>query len=152
MTTSASTPQILTHSIQWISVPIQTTKIITSTSTLNSSGNTVGSPQGVSALSSGKLDPGELIDPALLTETPGVRFTFDAGGGTTGTGTAQVPPSGPSLNANNPNLTFSGNPILSGNAFQVQNMLLNMNICVQCRASGHIVQTGNGFVFPITVQ
>jgi hypothetical protein len=95
---------------------------------------------------------GDLIDPASLSDTPGVRFSFDAGGGTTGSGSAQIPPSGPSLNANNPNLTFSGNPLLSGNAFQVQNMLLNMNICVKCQASGHIVQTGNGFVFPITIQ
>ena len=99
------------------------------------------------------LNPmGDLIDPALLTETPGVKFSFDAGGGTIGNGSAQIPPSGPSLNANDPNLTFSGNPILSGNAFQVQNMLLNMNICVKCQASGHIVQTGNGFVFPIAIQ
>lgn len=102
------------------------------------------------------MESGELIDPALLTDTPGVKFTFNAGGGTIGSGTAQIPSAAPSVNGTppntTPNLTFSGNPILTGNAFQVQNMLLNMNICVQCRASGHIVQTGNGFVFPIQIQ
>ena len=116
----------------------------------------------VSPASSGAISPNspiqpgvpESVDPALLTETPGVRFSFDAGGGTTGSGTAQIPTANPvAPNApSQPNLNFTGNPILSGNAFQVQNMLLNMNICVQCRASGHIVQTGNGFVFPIQIQ
>ena len=114
-----------------------------------SSGNSAISP-------SSPIQPGvpESIDPALLTETPGVRFSFDAGGGTTGSGTAQIPTANPvAPNApSQPNLNFTGNPVLSGNAFQVQNMLLNMNICVQCRASGHIVQTGNGFVFPIQIQ
>jgi len=114
-------------------------------------GTTAGPSQGQIGLNP-TGDLGDLIDPALLTDTPGVRFTFDAGGGTTGSGSAQIPASGPSLNANNPNLNVSGNPLLSGNAFQVQNMLLNMNICVKCQASGHIVQTNNGFVFPITIQ
>lgn len=126
-------------------------------SNLAANGPTPGSSQGgiaINPFSGGKAggELGNLPDPALLTETPAVKFKFDAGGGTLGSGSAQIPVTGPSLNANNPNMTFSGNPILSGNAFQVQNMLLNMNICVQCRASGHIVQTGNGFVFPITIQ
>lgn len=116
---------------------------------INLASTLTGAPSqnGIALNPTGNL--GDLIDPALLTETPGVRFTFDAGGGTIGNGSAQIPASDPSLN---PNLTFQGNPVLSGNAFQVQNMLLNMNICVQCRASGHIVQTGNGFVFPIAIQ
>lgn len=119
-------------------------------STLSTSGLNPSNPQSGININAGKT--GNMIDPSLLTETPTVKFNFDAGGGTVGSGSAQIPVSAPSLNPTNPNLTFSGNPILTGNAFQVQNMLLNMNICVQCRASGHIVQTGNGFVFPITVQ
>lgn len=107
----------------------------------------VASTQGQgNGTSPSALDPA-FIDPALLSEFPSVKFAFDAGGGTTGSGSASIP-----TGSQQSGLTFSGNPILSGNAFQVQNMLLNMNICVQCRASGHIVQTGNGFVFPITIQ
>ncbi len=132
-------------------------------STLSSNGgNPAGIPQNngmaiqPAAGGMGGMESGELIDPALLTDTPGVKFTFNAGGGTIGSGSAQIPAAAPSVNGTppntTPNLTFSGNPILTGNAFQVQNMLLNMNICVQCRASGHIVQTGNGFVFPIQIQ
>ena len=122
-------------------------KAINLASTTNTGTTTPEASQGAIG-----LNPKGGIDPALLTETPGVVFTFDAGGGTTGSGSAQIPAAPAAAPAAAPGLTFSGNPILSGNAFQVQNMLLNMNICVQCRASGHIVQTGNGFVFPITVQ
>ena len=148
----SSSPAIIaaSNAVKAASSAINHASTLTNTGGLRSTqrGNASNPPVGAQ----NGTEAGGLIDPALLTETPGVRFTFDAGGGTIGNGTAQIPARGPALNAPDPNVTFSGNPILSGNAFQVQNMLLNMNICVQCRASGHIVQTGNGFVFPIQIQ
>ena len=79
-------------------------------------------------------------------EISGIKFNFDAGGGTSGFGDVQV-----SSPAAQPSLVFNG-ANLSGNLFSVENMILNMNICVSCSPSGNVIQTGNGFVIPINAQ
>ncbi len=75
-----------------------------------------------------------------------VDFSFDAGT-SFGNGSASVSPSPiPStLNLNN------GNLILSNTSFAVQNLILNLNLCVQCRATT-INQFGFGVAVPININ
>ena len=76
-------------------------------------------------------------------ESPSFNFSFDQGG-TTGTGSVTTSPSiwTPST------LTLQGAVDLSHTLINVENMIFNLNICVQC--SGTILQSGIGI--PITIK
>jgi len=76
-------------------------------------------------------------------ESPSFNFSFDQGA-TTGTGSVTTSPSiwTPST------LTMTGAVDLSHAYINVQNMIFNLNICVQC--SGTILQSGIGI--PITIK
>lgn len=76
-------------------------------------------------------------------ELPGVTFGFNAGGGTTGVGSVNL--QAPALGST---VTVNGNPVFSGNQFDIQNMILNLNVCMHCQAGGDIIQSGQGYVFP----
>ncbi len=75
-------------------------------------------------------------------ENPSFNFSFDQGG-TFGTGSVTTSPAAiPST------LTFSGAVDMSHALINVENMIFNLNICVQC--SGTILQSGIGI--PITFK
>ena len=68
------------------------------------------------------------IDPNGPTGVPTVNFGFVTGD-TTGTGSVSISP----LTA--PSTIINGNALFSNTLFNVQNMIFNMNICVQCHAT-----------------
>ncbi len=75
-------------------------------------------------------------------DNPSFSFSFDQGG-TFGTGSVTTSPAAiPST------LTFSGAVDMSHALINVENMIFNLNICVQC--SGTILQSGIGI--PITFK
>jgi hypothetical protein len=76
-------------------------------------------------------------------DTTKFGFSFDLGG-TNGVGSVALSPmtSVPST------LTSGGSGIFSNNLFNVENMIFNLNICVQC--SGTIFQAGIGI--PIRIN
>ncbi len=71
-----------------------------------------------------------------------VNFSFDAGQ-TFGNGNI-----GPSSFASPPNVLVNGNG-LSLSALHVENLILNLNICMSCTATTLIQQ---GFAFPVTIK
>jgi hypothetical protein len=74
-----------------------------------------------------------------------LNFSFDLGG-STGVGDVSISP--PSVSVNPSTLVLPGQVDLSNAMFNVQNMVFNLNICVQC--SGTIFQSGVGI--PITIK
>ncbi len=76
-------------------------------------------------------------------DTPYFSFTFDQGG-TVGAGSVTTTPSSWSPST----LTMTGAVDLSHAYINVQNMIFNLNVCVQC--SGTILQSGIGI--PITIK
>ncbi len=70
-------------------------------------------------------------------------FSFDLGG-TNGVGNATLSPPVASPST----LSFQGTSIFNNSYFNVQNMIFNLNICMQCR--GTILQSGIGI--PITIN
>ena len=86
-----------------------------------------------------------------LTDAPIVKFEFETGT-TTGSGEAM-----PINSAPQPALNFNstdgnqGSPF-TGSVFQVQNMILNINICSKCQAGRDLVQSNNGYTFPIYLR
>jgi len=73
------------------------------------------------------------------------KFSFNLGG-TNGVGSVVLSPgtSTPST------LTSGGSGIFSNNLFNVENMIFNLNICVQC--SGTIFQAGIGIPIKVNTQ
>jgi hypothetical protein len=74
--------------------------------------------------------------------TPTVNFGFQTGG-TTGNGSVMISPT-PTASS-----VITGGVSFSNTLFQVQNMVFNMNICVQCRAT--TITQGN-LGLPITIN
>ena len=76
-------------------------------------------------------------------DNPTFSFNFDEGG-TFGAGSVTTSPA----TASPSTLTFSGAVDLSHALINVENMIFNLNVCVQC--SGTILQSGIGI--PITIN
>ena len=86
-----------------------------------------------------------------LTDAPMVSFEFETGT-TSGSGEA-IPINAapqPALNFNSTDGN-QGSPF-TGSVFQVQNMILNINICSKCQAGRDLIQSNNGYTFPIYVR
>ena len=83
-----------------------------------------------------------------LGDAPIVRFSFDGG---KSSASGEIIPVG-NGNPNPGGLNVSGDAFFSGNAFQVDNMILNINVCNNCNAGRDLIQSGNGYVFPIYTQ
>jgi len=73
---------------------------------------------------------------------PSVNFSFQTGG-TTGNGSVLISPTP------TPSSVFNGGVSFSNTLFNVENMIFNLNICVQCQAT--TITQGNLGV-PITVK
>jgi len=73
-----------------------------------------------------------------------LSFTFDMGA-TTGFGNVSTTPVVPSTPSG---MNFTGAVDMTGALFNVENMIFNLNICVQCQ--GNIIQTGIGI--PISIK
>ncbi len=84
------------------------------------------SDEELDEISAGAVQFSYSVDPV----TGGVNLAFDTGS-TQGNGNVTATPStGPStVNVTNGNLVFSNS------AINVQNMILNLNLCVQCKAT-----------------
>jgi hypothetical protein len=73
---------------------------------------------------------------------PSVNFSFQTGG-TTGNGSVLISPTP------TPSSVFTGGVNFSNTLFNVENMIFNLNICVQCQAT---TLTQGNLGVPITVK
>jgi hypothetical protein len=98
---------------------------------------TPGPANSTEVLSNPELDEvsaqgltGLTIDTNTPTGVPTLNFSFSAGGGTYGNGSAMIQPG-----LGTTTINAAGGLSFSNNLMNIQNLILNMNLCVQCSAT-----------------